>query len=164
MFDELIAKFKEILEGITDSDSETVIQEVFNHEIPKFEGDPVAIIVPSYNESDYNTTEENMRVYSFAVTLFVKRTSPRNPSDADKIMRGLVKRVIDTFDKYYTLRATGTDGSSTPGGAIENSAGYTFISLFATPSAWGYSGDMDEYRTAEITVRCRVSVSLSQIS
>jgi hypothetical protein len=121
------------------------------------------VIVPSSNESEYNTTQENIRIYAFTIRIFVNRNQ-RTKQKADELMRDLVTSVIDDFDKYYALIATGTDGSLTPGGAIVNPSGYTFINIFAMPSAWGYSGEVDEYRVAEIAVRCRVSVDLSNIS
>jgi len=158
MFDAILNKLKEILE---ENDKISI---VYNYEASEFKGDPVAVISPSSNESDYNTTEENVRIYAFMVRLFVKRNSPRKPEDADRILRKLVDSVINDFDKYYTLSAFGTDGSPIPGGAIINPTGYTFINVFAAPSSWGYSGREDEYRVAEILVRCRVSVNLSAIT
>lgn len=158
MFEVLINKLRDILKA------NTKISIVYNFEASEFKGDPAAVITPSANESDYNTTQENIRVYAFSIRLFVKRNQPRVPEDADRILRDLVSSVIDDFDKYYTLSATGTDGSTTPEGAIVCPAGYTFINIFATPSSWGYSGREDEYRVAEILLRCRVSVDLRSIS
>lgn len=137
-------------------DDNALLQEVFPYEIEKFEGDPACTITPSENESDYNTTEENVRIYAFNVRLFVNRTvAPAGKdvkSDADRKLRNLVDSVLDDFDKNYTL--TG----------ISNPTGYTFINLFAVPSAFGYSGREDNFRAAEILIKCRVSVDLSNIS
>ena len=137
-------------------DANTLIQEVYGFEVEKFEGDPACVIIPSENESDYNTTEENVRIYAFAVRLYVNRTiSPVGTdakTEADRKLRNLVDSVLDDFDKNYTL--TG----------ISNPTGYTFINLFAMPSTWGYSGREDEFRSAELIVRCRVSVDVGAIS
>ena len=145
----LINKIKEILEA------NALIQETFTWEIEEFKGDPACTITPSENESDYNTTEENVRIYAFNVRLYVNRTiAPpgKDPkSDADRKLRNLVDSVLDDFDSDYTL--TG----------IANPAGYTFINLFALPSSWGYSGREDNFRAAEILIRCRVSVDLSAL-
>ena len=108
-------------------------------------------IFPAGNEGEYHTTEENMRVYAFTIRVFVKRSAPREAEDADRIMREAVTDIIDAFDSDYTF-----DG-------IENPTGYTFINIFASPSAWGYFGETDEYRVAQIDLRCRVSVDLSAI-
>jgi len=158
MFSTLLQKLKDIL------DANDLIQEVFNYDVEQFQGIPAVTITPSSNESDYNTTEENVRIYAYNVRVFVTRTT-LTKKKADEALRGLVDSIIDDFDKYYTLSAIGTDGSAIPGGAISNPTGYTFINLFATPSLWGYIGEReDEYRVAEIEIRCRVSVDLSSIS
>ena len=137
---------------------------VYNFEASELSGDPAAVVTPASNESEFNTTQENIRIYAFNIRLFVRRTQGRQPEDSDTIMREVVDSVINDFDKYYTLSATGTDGSSTPGGAIESPAGNTFINLFAAPSVWGYSGREDEYRSSEINLQARVSIDLSNIS
>lgn len=134
----------------------TLIKEVHKWEVEEFHGDPACTIVPSENANDYQTNEENVRVYVFSVKLFVNRTitpAGKDPkSEADRKLRNLVDSVLDDFDKNYTL--TG----------LVNPTGYTFINLFAMPSAWGYSGREDEFRSCEVLVRCRVSVDLSAIS
>ena len=156
--------FKIILDKIWDIlNANTLIQEVYKYETSEFRGGPAATIVPSANESDYNTTEENVRIYAFTVRLFVNR-DVRVKEKADEVLMTLVNSVLDDFDKYYSLSALGTDGSAIPGGAIVNATGYTFINIFAVPSVWGYVGREDEFRIAEIDVRCRVSVDLSSIS
>ena len=149
MWSILIAKIKSII------DANTLIQESYSHEAEQFEGDPACTITSSENESDYNTTEENVRIYAFTIKLFVNRTIAPTGTDpkaeAERKLRNLVDSVLDDFDANYTL--TG----------ITNPAGYTFINLFALPSMFGYSGREDEFRAAEIKIRCRVSVDLSSI-
>ena len=83
--------------------------------------------------------------------LFVKRTQPRTEDTAEGVMRDLVSSIIDDFDKDYILSG------------LEVPTGYTFINLFASPSAWGYGGGEDQYRVCEINLRCRVSIDLNQI-
>jgi len=145
MFNNLI---KFLSQKLIDNDK---IEEVFTYEAGQFKGDPTAIIVPSSNESDYETTDENIRVYAFKIMLFVKRTQPRSEDKAEEVMRDLVSSVIDNFDKDYML--TG----------IEVPTGYTFINVFASPSSWGYSGAENQYRICEINLKCRVSIDLNTI-
>lgn len=145
MFETLISKIVDILEA------NTLVQEVFNYEVEKFEGDPAVTVTPSANESDYNTTEENVRIYAFTVRVFVDRTV-RAKVEADRIMRSIVSSILDDFDKDYTL-----SGMTSP-------TGYTFINVFAVPSTWGYINRESEYRVAEINLRCRVSVDIGAIS
>ena len=128
-----------------------LIQEVFKYEIESFTGDPVAIVIPSNNSNDYDTTQENIRIYAYTIRLFVNRTV-RSKEKADEVLRNLVDSVIDDLDKDYTFSG------------ISNPTGYTFINTFAMPSVWGYVGREDEYRVAEISVQCRVSVDVTNIS
>lgn len=148
MFTELLNKIVQILEA------NSLIQEVFNFEKQKFDGDPVAIVSPSGNESDYSTTNQNERIYSYSIKLFVSRTAREGDSDkeADRVLRNLVDSVIDDIDKDYTF-----SGLVVP-------TGYCMINVFAIPSQWGYAGAEDEYRVAEIVIRCRVSVDVTLIS
>lgn len=148
MFTTLLEKIVSILEA------NTLIQEVHNFEKQKFDGDPVAVVSPSGNESDYNTINANERIYSFAVRLFVSRTARSGDGDkeADRVLRKLVDSVVDDIDKDFIF-----EGLTVP-------TGYCMINVFATPSQWGYSGAEDEYRVAEIIVRCRVNVDVTLIS
>ena len=148
MFTILLDKIVSILEA------NGLIQEVYNFEKQKFDGDPAAIVSPSGNESDYNTINANERIYSFAIRLFVSRTAREGDADkeADRVLRNLVDSVVDDIDKDFTF-----DGLVVP-------TGYCMINVFATPSQWGYAGAEDEYRVAEVIVRCRVNVDVTLIS
>lgn len=146
MFTTLLNK---ILDTLNDMGS---FQETYGYEIEQFNGDPVAVVVPSSNESDYNTTQENVRIYAFKLRIFVNRDiKVRDKTTADRILRDLVSSTLDTFDKNYTFT-----GLVVP-------TGYTFINVFALPSLWGYAGREDEYRVAEINIQCRVSVDLNSL-
>ena len=130
--------------------------EVYNYEVEEFGGDPAATVTPSTNISEFNTTEENIRIYAFTIRLFVTRTlAPTGKdakSDADRKLRNLVDSVLDDIDANYLLPN------------LDAPAGYTFINLFAVPSSWGYAGDRgDEFRAAEIAIRARVSVDISAV-
>lgn len=133
-----------------------LMKEVFKWEVEEFKNDPSCTVTPSENTSDYNTTEENIRIYAFTIRLFVNRTvlvsGKDTKSEADRKMRNLVDSILDDFDKQYYLPN------------IQNPTGYTFINLFATPSQWGYAGRESEFRACEIKIQCRVSVDLNAIS
>ena len=148
MWDELNATLKGILEA------NTFIQEVYDWEKERFEGDPVATLVSSSNESDYATTTENRRVYAFTIRLYVNRTesSLRKDQDTERIMRNMVDTVLDDIDKNFTL--TG----------ITNPTGKTLLFVEAMPSAWGYAELDAIYRVAEIVVMCHVNVDINLIS
>ena len=150
MFTTLLNKIISILEA------NELIQETYGYEAEQFSGDPVAVVVPSNNESDYNSNQENHRIYAYSIKLFVARSSEgvdRKPTDADRILRNLVDSVLDDFDKDYTF-----SGLTVP-------TAYCMINVFAVPSQWGYAGGReDEYRVAEVTIKCKVAVDVTNIS
>lgn len=146
MFENLIKFLQQKLKNDVNSD----FADVYTYEVEEFNGDPVAIITPSGNESDYFTNKDNNRVYAFKILILVNRVK-RTKDGAETVLRSIVSEVIDMFDKDYTL--TG----------LECPIGYTFINVFATPSQWGYLGAEQEYRVAEIALRCRVSVDVNLI-
>ena len=129
----------------------TLIQEVFDWEVDKFNGGPAVTLTPSASESDYHTTTENSRIYAFLVRVFVDRTT-RKDQDTERIMREMVDSITDDFDKNYTL--TG----------ITNPPGYIMLMVEALPGSWGYVEREGVYRVAEIIIRCKVDVDVTQIS
>lgn len=147
MFSVLLNKITSLLEA-TDK-----FADVFGYEAQQFDTDPIAIVSPSGNESDYSTTRENERIYAYSVKLFVSRTARGGDSEkeADRVLRDIVDSTINAFDADYTF-----SGLTVP-------SGYCMINVFAVPSQWGYAGEEDEYRVAEIIVRCRVSVDVNVI-
>lgn len=145
MWQKLSDKIKSILQA------NTLIQEVYDYEHERFNGDPAVTLTPSSNESDYSTTTENERVYAFKILIFVDRTA-RGDTDSERIMRALVDSVLDDLDKNYTLS-----------GIVANT-GYTMLYTEAMPSMWGYVERENIYRVAEITVRCHLDVDVTQIS
>lgn len=149
MWESILQKLKTL---ITATNNFTQVE---TYEIEQFSGSPVAIIVPSANENDYHSTNENVRVYAFTIVLYVNRSvtsaGKKVEVEADRIMRNLIDSVIDTLDKNYLLSG------------VVNPPGYTFINMFALPSSWGYSGRDDEYRAATINVKCRVIVDIDAI-
>lgn len=145
MWTKIIEKLAEILKD------NNKITATYTYEPEGFQESPAAVVTPSTNEGDYATTETNTRIYAFSLKLFVNRTKNEN-NKADRILRDLVDSVLDDFDKNYLLSG------------VEEPTGYTFINLFALPSSWGYAGREDEYRVAEISIRCRVVVDVRAIS
>lgn len=147
MFGEILQQLKAIL------DANGLISDVYSYENIQTDSDPFAVIIPSGNESEYNTTQENVRVYAFTVMLFVSRTI-RSQKDADRVLINLVDSVVDDYDKDYLLTTIGQPTKT----------GYTFLQTFAVPSQWGYAMPDDKYRVAQINLRCLVSVDLDAIS
>jgi hypothetical protein len=136
----------------------TLFQEVYDYEPAEFGGDPVAIVIPSANESDYRTTTENRRIYAFSVQLWVKRTDPRSPEESEKVLTDLVDSVLDDFDRYFTL------GTGSPGNALTLPTGYLMIRVQALPSSWFYTQRETYYRGAEILLKIELDVDVTSIS
>lgn len=141
-FTTLRAKIQTILEGITE------IQKVLNYPaVPRSDGMPLATITPSDADSDYETTDENKRLYTFVVRVFYS-TKQGGTSNAVTALEGLIDTIVDTFDQDDNL-----DGISLP-------ARYTLIQLVPTPSAWEYFEEQN-YIMAEIKITAILSIDIS---
>lgn len=146
MIQNLVTTLKAIL------NANSLIQSVYDYERADSDGTPFATLTSSANENDYATTTENRRIYAFLIRLFVERDGQSTPEQAENTMRALVDSVLDDLDKNYLLT-----------GLTQNS-GYTLLFTEAAPSQWGYVGREQQYRIAEITVRCHFYVDTTVIS
>lgn len=135
-----------------------LFQEVYDYEVQTFNGDPVATVQPSANESDYRSTSDNRRIYAFSLQLWVKRGGTRTDKQAEDTLTDLVDSVIDDFDRYFTL------GQGSPG-TLTMPSGYLIVRVQATPSAWFYSNRETGilYRAAEVILRVEVDVDVFNI-
>lgn len=130
------------------------IQSFYNYEASNIDGTPALTLTPSANDSEYSTTTENKRVYAFVIRLYTVRGSGSDAeSTCENTMRDMVDSVLDALDKnYYAL-----------GSSIASQTGYTFLSMSAAPSQWGYSGRENEMRVAEIKVKLNFYVDVTAI-
>lgn len=132
------------------------IQSVYDYPWLDFDGYPAATITPSGMDSDYETTEENLRTYVFIVRLFVnldtinQESYERKVEDGFRIAEELVDTVIDVFDKDETLSGI---QSSLP-------SGYTMVSLIPSPSVINYFVE-EKMIVAEVRIRAKVSFDTS---
>lgn len=145
MIGNLASKLKSIV------DSVDKVQTSYLFEREGAEGTPFATITPSANENAYRTTTENERVYAFDIRLFVERKGQSTPDSSESAMRGLVDDVLDALDRNWDLPN------------LTARTGYTYLYMEAAPSVWGYSGAENEFRVAEIRVRCHFSVDVNLI-
>ena len=146
MWEKLSAKIISIL------DANTLLENQYNYEKQKPDGIPFATLTPSSNESEYDTTTEDKRVYAFTLRLYNERSGQIKPENAETAMRELVDSVLDDLDKNWQL--TG----------LESETGYTFLLMEAAPSSWGYIEEPAQYRVAEIVIRCHFSIDINLIS
>lgn len=122
----------------------------------KFDQYPAASVFMSENQSDYETTSENLRVYAFSVFVYypTKGLDGESIDVAISALEGLVDTIIDTIDqedlKDSTERTVGVDLP----------ANSQFINIFATPSLWGEVPG-EELVFSEIIVRVRISKDVS---
>ena len=117
-----------------------------------FPGFPSAYVIPSNNEADYETTDENQRIYAFLVRCFVE-TEGRDMGDAMEAMEDLADTVLDVLDQEDMKGASRTVAVSLP-------ARYTYLQILAHPSDWAELTD-PSLLMAEITVRVKISVDIS---
>ena len=127
-------------------------QEVSNAPKIKFSGYPAAHIVPSDNESDYETTTENVRTYAFMVRVFYE-TKTTNMDDAYTALEEIVDSVLDLFDQEDQKGAS----SRTVG--VDLPARYTYLNIWALPAGWGEVPG-EELIMAQLSVRVRISVDI----
>ena len=128
------------------------IYEVSNSPKVKFGGYPAAHIVPSDNESDYETTTENVRTYAFMVRIFYE-TKVTGVGEALEALEKIVDSVLDLFDQEDQKGAS----SRTVG--IDLPSRYTYLNIWAVPAGWG-EVDGEELIMAQLSVRVRISVDI----
>ncbi len=146
-FSLLRPQIKTLLETIS------TIQEVSGTPMAQFSGYPACYVVPSENESDYETTSENIRTYAFAVRVFYE-TRDTGVADALTALESLVDTILDTFDKEDLK------GSTTRIVGKNLTSGYTFLNIFAHPVTWGEILD-ENLIMAELVVKIRISIDLT---
>lgn len=134
-------KIKTKLDGITK------LQEVSDDPKLDFSGYPSAVIIPSDDDSDYETNQENLRIYSFDVNLFYEVQASGIGAALDALY-DLADDVMDLFDKDQTL-----SGISLP-------ADYTMIAVLPVSGGWGEIPDT-KLITKVIKLKIKISVDIS---
>lgn len=115
--------------------------QVFDYE-PPIQGigvDPFAVVLTMGNESEFETSAENMRRFQFTVRVFVERNTA-GESAAEALLTAIVDRLLQAFDEDPTLGVLGV------------------LSTTAAPSEWSYVLSEKEYRVADIRLSTMASV------
>ena len=149
-FEQLYNNLKGLLDEVTE------IQD--KHMSPTFEfnGFPGAFIVPSGNESDFLTTNDNQRIYAFKIWIFteydvtLKKTS----------YSSLVSAVDAVINKIDSQENPDTDDRDMANGL---GAGVTLLAVLATPSRFALDEET-KLLGAEISVRCKTTVDLTLLT
>ena len=125
------------------------IQDVANYEKQPFAGYPACTVTESDNESDYETTAENRRVYAFRIRIYEQTGRALGTVDnsaaerSSRVVRELVDSFLDTFDQNYTL-------------------GSNALMVEAAPSNWGWeTRENNILRFAEIVLRIHKIVDVT---
>jgi len=117
-----------------------------------FSGYPAINITPADNESGFETTTENMRVYTFDVTAFYE-TKDTTLNGAINSLEEIVDGILNILDEE-DLNSSNTIGQS------GLPATYTYLFMRANPSSWGKTED-EALVFAQIRVALAVSVDVS---
>jgi len=131
------------------------MQEVHQRPTFNFNGYPAAFVVPSGNEADFLTTNENQRIYVLKAWLFAEY----DQTTANEAYNELMDRTEDILNKV--------DEQENPEGAREMANNledpYTLVAVMATPGVM-VPDEEEKMLAAEVTVRCKVTVDLTQLT
>lgn len=131
-------------------------QEVKKRPTLKFNGFPAAFIVPSGNESDFLTTNENQRIYVLKVWIFQEYDQTTADTAYDELM-DRVEDVLNAVDLQENPEV------STRTMATGLGSGVTLVAVMATPGQMVPDEEV-KLLAAEITVRCKVTIDLTIIT
>lgn len=127
----------------------TKIVDVKSDPISDFSGYPAAYVIPSDNESDFETNVENQRRYAFIVRIFYQvGEGDTARADAYNAMKDLIDDVLNNFETDELLSA------------VILPTNYTMLGIATVPSLWLY---LEEERLlmAELKITARISVDVS---
>ena len=113
------------------------IKHVYGHEGAEFAGIPASIVVPTDNQSEYNSSANDKLTYVFKIVTYYQ--IKEGGVDWEKAEEALIK-VIDELTSIFRSRVV---------------LGSACDWLTPVPSVWGYEErGAGVYRTAELTLRC----------
>ncbi len=134
-------KIKEKLDGIAK------LQEVHDEPGLEFQGYPAAVIFPSDQDSDYETTSDNERVYAFIISIFYE-IADSGIGPALDALYDVVEDVMDAFDQDSRLSG------------IVMPDKYEMIGIRPVTGGWAEVSDK-KLLQRDITLKVRVSVSVT---
>lgn len=134
-------KISDVLESIDK------IQDVKDDPSLKLSGYPSAIIIPAPEGSERESSNQNLRTYTFKVTIW-QDIQDTGMANAMLALYDLKDDILDEFDQDETMT-----GISLP-------TGYTMVAVDPAVSDWVESSD-SKLIGIEITLNIRVSVNIS---
>lgn len=95
---------KKKIEGLKDSNGDTIFQLVADYAKGSFESYPVAVILPVSVEGKLISTKQNVRMFNFEVTFYQENTPEgRTAEQANTAMTTAVDAFIQAFDQDKNL-------------------------------------------------------------
>lgn len=132
----------------------TSLQQVSAYPTFDFNGYPACFVAESNNENDYESTQDNLRTYSWNVWVF-QSLDVFSLSDAYSNMRVVTDAITDVIDEQ---ESPNSDRELASGLA----AGKTLVRVFATPSEFVYD-EKEKLLAARINVRCQLLIDLTTL-
>ena len=134
-------------------DTSSYLAEVSQAPKIKFNNYPSAHVVPSDNDSDYETNTENIRSYAFVIRVF-DTSKDQGVENAMLAIEEVLDELLDMFDQEDLKPA------STRLVGVNLPSNYTYINLWAVPGTWGEVPE-EQLLMAEIRVSVRLSVDIT---
>ena len=125
----------------------TAIQEVARYPKREFSGYPAVVLVPAEGDSDWETNNEDQRIYAFDLQVFYETKGIGNDEALDRLYN-VVDEILDNFAEDKVL-----DGISLP-------TKITMITANPVSAGWESLGD-DELLMAKISIKVLVSVDIT---
>ena len=125
----------------------TAIQEVARYPKREFSGYPAVVLVPAEGDSDWETNNEDQRVYAFDLQIFYETKGIGNDEALDRLYN-VVDEILDNFAEDKIL-----NGITMP-------IGKTIITANPVSAGWESLGD-DELLMARISIKVSVSVDIT---
>jgi hypothetical protein len=100
----LKALIKTKLEGLVESGTEVIFEDVFDYPNGDFKNYPVAVILNTGASGSFLDTARNERTFHFTINLYQENTDAGEDKEtADEVMTETVDAVINSFDKDKDL-------------------------------------------------------------
>jgi|SRR6185369_1353042 len=112
------------------------IQVAYSTDRSTFSGFPAAVVSPSENEGDYNSTADDRRVYAFKVRVYYPIKDESDYEAAESALEDALDEMLDAF-------------------SIRGVLGTACEWVKPVPSVWQYEERGEGiYRMAELTLKC----------
>ena len=135
IWDAIVEKIQDTIDG-----GNSRISKVYQDYREDIEGYPAVCVIPSENESDYNSTTDDKVNFVYKLVIYYPLPKEGEISDSGKALGRALGEMLQLFK-------------------ARNSLGSACDWVFPAPSSWGFEQRGETtFRTAEVTLRCRKMV------